>query len=173
MDRARGRRATGVDGRVRQQRAAAGTRRIEQHLPEPTRPAAGAAERELLDRDVAAFEQADMDGLVALLREDATLRMPPQPALGGGVHIARFFLETVAQGELTRIRHRPISANGRPAVTIEVRAEDGTWIPEGIAVLQVEENQIVEIDAFLDPKLLPRFGVPAGVRTARRPADPR
>jgi RNA polymerase sigma-70 factor (ECF subfamily) len=136
---------------------------IEQHLPaEMTRPPAAPAERELLNRYVAAFEQADMDGLVALLREDAMLRMPPQPSLSGGLQIARFFLEAVAQGDLTRIRHRPTSANGRPAVTIELRAEDGTWIPKGIAVLEVEEGQIAGIDAFLDPKLLPRFGVPAG-----------
>jgi RNA polymerase sigma-70 factor (ECF subfamily) len=132
---------------------------IEHELPEPTRPRAGAAERELLNRYVAAFEQADMDGLVALLREDATLRMPPQPALAGGVEIARFFLEAVAQGDLTRIRHRPTAANGRPAVTIELRADDGTWTPEGIAVLEIEEDRIVGIDAFLDPALLPRFGV--------------
>ena len=135
---------------------------IEQHLPETTRPAAGPAERELLNRYVAAFEYADMDGLVALLREDATLRMPPQPSLSGGLQIARFFLETVARGDLTRIRHRPTWANRRPAVTIEVRAEDGTWIPHGISVLEIEEGQIVAIDAFLDPTLLPRFGVPSG-----------
>ncbi len=135
---------------------------IEQHLPETTRPAADLAERELLNRYVAAFEHADMDGLVALLREDATLRMPPQPSLGGGLRIARFFLDTVAQGDLTRIRHRPTWANGRPAVTIEVRAEDGAWIPHGISLLEIEEGQIAAIDAFLDPALLPRFGVPAG-----------
>ena len=107
-----------------------------------------------------------MDGLVALLREDATLRMPPQPSLRGGLQIALFFLETVAQGDLTRIRHQPTWANGRPAVTIEVRADDGTWIPHGISMLEIEEGQIVGIDAFLDPGLLPRFGVPA-VRTDR------
>ena len=135
---------------------------IEQHLPATTRPAAGPGERELLNRYVAAFEYADMDGLVALLREDATLRMPPQPSLRGGLQIARFFLETVAQGDLTRIRHRPTWANRRPAVTIETRADDGTWIPHGISVLEIEEGQIVGIDAFLDPALLPRFGVPAG-----------
>jgi RNA polymerase sigma-70 factor (ECF subfamily) len=99
---------------------------IEQHLPETTRPSAGPAERELLNRYVAAFEHADMDGPVALLREDAMLRMPPQPSLRGGLQVARFHLETVAQGDLTRIRHRPTWANGRPAVTIEVRADDGT-----------------------------------------------
>jgi len=114
---------------------------------------------------VAAFEDADMDGLVALLREDAMLRMPPQ-SLEGGLRIARFFLETVAHGDLRRIRHTPTWANGRPAVTIEVRAEDGTWISHGISVLEIEEGQIAGIDAFLDPTLVPRFGVPAG-RVAR------
>jgi RNA polymerase sigma-70 factor (ECF subfamily) len=107
---------------------------------------------------VAVFEDADMDGLVALLREDATLRMPPQSVVGG-LRIARFFLEAVAHGDLTRIRHRPTWANGRPAVTIEVRAEGGSWIPHGISVLEIEGGQIVGIDAFLDPTLLPRFGV--------------
>jgi RNA polymerase sigma-70 factor (ECF subfamily) len=134
---------------------------IDQRLPETAQTAADPAERELLNRYVAAFEHADMDGLVALLSEDATLRMPPQPSLGGGLQIARFFLETVARGDLTRIRHRPTWANGRPAVTIEVRAEDGIWIPHGISVLEIEEGQIVGIDAFLDPTLPPRFGVPA------------
>ena len=135
---------------------------IERHLPETTRPAAGPDERELLDRYVAAFEHADMDGLVALLRDDATLRMPPQPSLSGGLQIARFFLETVAHGDLTRIRHRPTWANRRPAVTIEVRGEDGTWIAHGISVLEIEQGQIVAIDAFLDPALLPRFAIPSG-----------
>src|SRR6516162_739794 len=63
---------------------------IEQQLPATTRPAADPSERELLNRYVAAFEDADMDGLVALLREDAMLRMPPRPQLGGGLEIARF-----------------------------------------------------------------------------------
>jgi RNA polymerase sigma-70 factor (ECF subfamily) len=131
---------------------------IDRLLPERTREAADPAERELLNRYVAVFEDADMDGLVALLREDAMLRMPPQ-SLGGALRIARFFLETVAHGDLTRIRHRPTWANSRPAVTIEVRGEDGTWIPHGISVLEIEDGQIVGIDAFLDPTLLPRFGV--------------
>jgi RNA polymerase sigma-70 factor (ECF subfamily) len=103
-----------------------------------------------------------MGGLVTLLREDATLRMPPQPSLSGGLTIARFFLNTVAEGDLTRIRHRPTWANGRPAVTIEVRDADGTWVPHGISVLMIEAGQITGIDAFLEPTLLTRFGVPAG-----------
>ena len=135
---------------------------IEQHLPETPASAADPAERELLNRYVTAFEHADMDGLVALLRQDATLRMPPQPSLAGGLQIAHFFLDSVAHGDLTRIRHRPTWANGWPAVTIEVRADDGSWTAHGISVLEVEEGQIAGIDAFLDPTLLPRFGVRAG-----------
>ena len=135
---------------------------IEQHLPDADQAAAAPAERELLNRYVAVFEHADIDGLVELLREDATLRMPPQPSLDGGLEIARFFLETVAQGDLTRIRHRPTWANGRPAVTIEVRAGDGTWTPHGISVLLIEKGQIAGIDAFLDPALVPRFASSAG-----------
>jgi RNA polymerase sigma-70 factor (ECF subfamily) len=133
---------------------------VDQELPETTRTDADPTERELLHRYVAAFEHADMDGLVALLREDATLRMPPQPSLSGGLRIAQFFLETVAGGDLTRIRHRPTSANGRPAVTIEVRADDGTWIPHGISLLEIRAGQISGIEAFLDPALLPRFAFP-------------
>jgi RNA polymerase sigma-70 factor (ECF subfamily) len=135
---------------------------IDQGLPETARTPVDPAERELLHRYAAAFEEANMDGLVALLREDATLRMPPGPSVSGGLRIARFFLETVAQGDLTRIRPRPTWANGRPAVTIEVRAADGTWIPHGIAVLAIEKGQIAAIDAFLDPTLVARFGVAAG-----------
>ena len=141
---------------------------IDHLLPDAPLRAAASDERELMNRYVAAFEHADMDGLVALLREDAVLRMPPEPSLGGGREIARFFLD-VAHGDLTRIRHRPTWANGRPAVTIEVRAEDDTWTPEGISVLRIEAGQIAGIDAFLDPALLPRFGVPASASTAPRP----
>jgi RNA polymerase sigma-70 factor, ECF subfamily len=135
---------------------------IEQHLGETTRPAADPTERELLNRYVAAFEHADIHGLVALLHEDASLRMPPQPSVSGGLQIARFLLETIAQGDPTRIRHTPTWANGPPAFTVQFRADDGTWIPQGVGVLEIEQGQIVGIDAFLDPALVTRFGVPDG-----------
>jgi RNA polymerase sigma-70 factor (ECF subfamily) len=130
---------------------------IDEHLPADMPAVAGPDEQELLKRYVTAFETDDMDELLSLLREDALLRMPPQPDLTGGAQIAHFFLDTVARGDLTRIRHRPTSANGRPAVTIELLAEDGTWVPHGISVLSVEDGKIVRVDAFLEPSLVPRF----------------
>ena len=131
---------------------------IDQHLPNGDQRTTDPAERELLDRYVAAFEHDDIDGLVSILREDVMLRMPPQPSVVGSSQIARFFHETIARGELTRIRHSPVWANGRPAVTIHVQDENGAWIPHGISVLLIEGGRIVGIDAFLDPTLLPRFG---------------
>ena len=53
---------------------------------------AGFDERELLNRYVAAFERADMDGLVALLREDATLRMPPESLAGARIPQGQHFV---------------------------------------------------------------------------------
>jgi RNA polymerase sigma-70 factor, ECF subfamily len=142
---------------------------IEQHLPARARPVADPAERELLNRYVTAFERDDMEGLVALLREDAMLRMPPQPSVIGAVQIARFFHDTVARGDLTRIQLTPTRANGRPAVAIHLRTDDRGRVPHGLSVLEIEDGQIVGIDAFIDPALLPRFGFPAAETSVRSP----
>ena len=134
---------------------------IEQHLPARAHPVPGPQERELLNRYVDAFEHDDIDGLVALLREDATMRMPPQRMLTGAVEIARFLREVAGAGDLRRLRLTPIRANGRPAVAIHRVADDFRLIPHGISVLQIEDGRIAGIESFIDPALLPRFGFPA------------
>src|SRR4051812_20544741 len=73
------------------------------------------AERELLTRYVEAWERQDIEGLVALLREDAVLTMPPEPGLAGAAAIAAFWRGTVC-GPLTPRVARRAWANGRPAV---------------------------------------------------------
>jgi RNA polymerase sigma-70 factor (ECF subfamily) len=133
---------------------------IDQHLPEQVRSPADPDERELLDRYVAMFEHDDMDGLVALLREDAILRMPPQPSLVGPLKIAQFFRNKPGRGDLARIRNAPTWANGRPAVTIELQRENGEWVPHGVSVLEIKDGKIVGIDAFPDPAHLRRFRSP-------------
>jgi RNA polymerase sigma-70 factor (ECF subfamily) len=52
----------------------------------------------------------------------------------------------------------PTRANGRPAVAIWLWGPDGGLIPHGVTVLEMDGAQIVGIDAFIDPALLPRFG---------------
>jgi RNA polymerase sigma-70 factor (ECF subfamily) len=130
---------------------------VDQHLPQPARAVSSAEERELLSRYVEVFEHDDIDGLVALLHEDAVLRMPPRPSLIGGARIAAFFADRVARGDLTRIRLTPTRANGRPAAIIHLRGDHGELIPHGITVLETAAGRIVGIDAFIRAELLPRF----------------
>jgi RNA polymerase sigma-70 factor, ECF subfamily len=135
---------------------------VEQHVPSRQSPPSAAAERELLGRYVSAWERDDLDGLVALLREDAILRMPPRPAVHGAAAIAQFFRETAAGGDLSRIRLMPTRANGRPAVAVHRRShDDATLEPHGILVLEIAHDRIAGIDAFIDPALLELFGFPA------------
>jgi RNA polymerase sigma-70 factor, ECF subfamily len=134
---------------------------IEEHLPAGA-PASGAlepGERELLGRYTDAFERDDVDGLVALLREDAMLRMPPQPSVIGAAAVVRFFRETAARGDLSRMRLTPTRANGRPAVVVQRREPDGALVAHGVLVLELSGGFVVGIDAFIDPSLVPRFGV--------------
>src|SRR2546421_4622968 len=131
---------------------------IEEHLPAAEPAALQPDERELLGRYVDAFERDDLDGLVALLREDSVLRMPPQPSVIGAAAIARFFRETAAHGDLSRMQLTPTRANGRPAVVVQRRMED-VLRPHGILVFEISNEAIVGIDAFINSALLPRFGV--------------
>jgi RNA polymerase sigma-70 factor (ECF subfamily) len=134
---------------------------IEMELPAPAPKTAATDERELLRRYVDVWERDDVDGLVALLREDAVLRMPPQAAVRGAVEIARFFRETAAGGDLANMSLTATRANGRPAVAAHRRTDAGALVPHGILVLEVAGDAIVGIDAFIDPSLLPVFGFPA------------
>ena len=135
---------------------------IDQRLPAAAPAGAEPEERELLERYIRAFEHDDVDGLVSLLREDAMLRMPPQPSLVGAERIANFFYETVSRRDLSNIRLTATSANGRPAVVIHIREESGELRPHGITLLDVAGGQIVGIDAFIRPALVARFGFGSG-----------
>jgi RNA polymerase sigma-70 factor (ECF subfamily) len=127
-------------------------------LPAADPVPAAAAERDLLRRYVDAWERVDIDGLVGLLREDAVMRMPPQPAVHGPAAIARFFREVPAGGDIGRIAVAPTRANGRPAVAMHERTDDGKLVPHGIMLLEVSGDVIVGLDAFIDPELPRIFG---------------
>src|SRR2546430_10058365 len=132
---------------------------VEEHLPAPAPAALEPDERELLSRYIDAFERDDVDGLVSLLREDAVLRMPPQPSVIGAQAVVRFFRETAARGDLSRMRLTPTRANGRPAVVVQRRTPDGGLAAHGVLVLEISGEAVIGIDAFIKPALVPRFGV--------------
>ncbi len=110
----------------------------------PVAPAR-AGERELLRRYVDAWEQADIAALVALLRDDAVITMPPQPAIHGAAAIGAFMERVSARYDLVAT---PSSANRQPAVALYERTGDGGLLPHRLLLLDVEDGRIAQLHAF-------------------------
>jgi RNA polymerase sigma-70 factor, ECF subfamily len=117
------------------------------------------AERELLRRYVDVWERADMDGFIALLREDAALRMPPRPAIVGAPAIGRFWFSPRGRSPCAAAESRlvPTHANGRPAVAIYKRGDDGRLERFAVMLLEVDGDKIAGFDAYLDAELVELF----------------
>ena len=133
---------------------------LDRELPAAAPASSASSERDLLRRYIEVWEQADVDGLVALLREDAVLRMPPQPSVLGALEIARFLSTVPAGGDMTATVFTPTRANARPAVVMHRRRDDGTLEPHGIQVVEVEGDRIVALHAFIDETLPAVFAAP-------------
>jgi RNA polymerase sigma-70 factor (ECF subfamily) len=131
---------------------------IDAALPERAYASADPDERELVERYVEVWRAGDFDGLVAMLREDAELRMPPRPSIRGANDVAGFLLGEAAHGDLRQMRFTVTRANGRPALIVRGRAEDGTLRPHGVKVLEVAGGRIVGYDAFIAPRYVAMFG---------------
>ncbi len=118
------------------------------------------ADRELLYRYIEAFECYDVDSLVALLHEDATLSMPPYELwLQGIPDIRRFLAALKVEGGRDRVIE--VAANGCPALAVYRPAgPSGALEPFEIHVLEIAHGRVVTIHAFLDPGLFPVFGLP-------------
>jgi RNA polymerase sigma-70 factor (ECF subfamily) len=119
------------------------------------------AQETLLARYVQAFERYDVDALAALLREDATLSMPPYTLwLRGPLAIKAWFLGRGIGCRGSRLV--PTAANGLPAF--------GQYRPGGagqphrpwsLVVLELSGDRIAAMNHFLDTAtLFPRFGLP-------------
>jgi RNA polymerase sigma-70 factor (ECF subfamily) len=130
---------------------------IDDSLPAVGRGPAEQDERDLLQRYVEAFANDDVDGLVSILREDAVLRMPPQPTVVGADRIAAFLRSVAPGGTYANFHQAARWANGRPAVTTSMRSATGELVPHAISLLVVEGGTIVAIETFLDPELAGRF----------------
>lgn len=130
---------------------------IEEELPASSKTAAGPNDRKLLEHYIEAWEDRDLEALVALLREDAVLRMPPQPAVTGAREIAEFFRDVACSGDIARMRLTPTRANGRLAVAMHRRSDDGELLPHGVMTFVIGNETIVGLDAFIDAKLVPQF----------------
>ncbi len=137
---------------------------VSRELPSPDAPPPpvpnSAAEQELVARLVEAFDTADVDGLVALMTEDAWLRMPPVPLEYQGRKLVGEFFATVAFRQGRRYRLVPTRANGQPAFAVYLR-DPTTPVQRafGLLVVTLAGSQISAITRF-DNATLPPFGLP-------------
>ena len=122
--------------------------------------------RELVTRFADAWVQHDVDGLVALLADDARMTMPPQPSWYQGRDAVATFLGRFPLAPDRRFRLHPISANAHPALAAYIwREETRSFEAESILVLTLRDERIEEITAFRTPDVFPRFGLPEQLLT--------
>ena len=127
----------------------------EDSIIEPT----AAQARDMLDRYIAAFENADAAALERLLVEDVTLEATPFRTWFAGRTTCIPFLRDHLLGSPGDWRMLATSANGQPAAAAYRRDERGNYQPYGVSVLTVT-NDVSRITSFGDPELLTVFGFP-------------
>jgi RNA polymerase sigma-70 factor (ECF subfamily) len=143
---------------------------LEQHLPAADREhdplPHTPAERELVRRFADAFEADDIDGIVALLTDDAWVTMPPSTLeYQGPLAIASFLRQGATWRSGRRYRLVPTRANTQPAFGCY---RDDAQAPiahaTGLIVLTLDGDRIAAITQFLDGSILSRFGLPRTLR---------
>lgn len=123
-------------------------------------PDLSAPQMEMLNRYVTAFEQYDIDALTSLLRQDATLSMPPYALWFQGPEPIRNWMLGLGCG-CRGSRLVPTAACGSPAFgQYRVNPEGGhkAW---ALIVLELSDDRIAAVNSFLDvDALFPRFDLP-------------
>ena len=118
------------------------------------------AERSLLQTYVEAFERHDDRQLVALLREDVRMAMPPHPTWYEGREAVADFLAGFAfRPGSGAHRFVPTRANRQPAFGV-YRGEGAAARPFAINVVRIESGRVAEMHFFKYPELFPAFGLP-------------
>ncbi|MER8485986.1 RNA polymerase subunit sigma-70 [Mesorhizobium sp. M1322] len=118
----------------------------------------------LLERYMRAWQTANLDGFIELLREDATYHMPPwREWYQGRKATIRDFIETV-WGNFAGYRTVATRANGQPAVGVyALDHRDRVWRPHSLHVIEPADGKIVSLTIYvppLGPELFAAFGLP-------------
>ena len=122
------------------------------------------AERALLETYMEAWEQHDASQLVALLKEDVQMAMPPHPTWYEGRDAVAAFLASVAFAPGSEAhRFVPTRANRQPAFGV-YRGEGADARPFAIHVVGIESGLVADMHFFLYPELFSAFSLPDTLR---------
>jgi RNA polymerase sigma-70 factor (ECF subfamily) len=125
----------------------------------------GPVDEALVARYVRAFEDGDIDAIVATLHADVRTTMPPIPTwvegLAANALFYRRMFDKLAPG---RIRMLPTTANGLPALGFYRPAgPDARRTLHAIEILTTREGKLWRLQHFMTKRMLPAFGLPTEV----------
>jgi RNA polymerase sigma-70 factor (ECF subfamily) len=124
--------------------------------------------RDLVERFADAFESGNVDAIVAMLAEHATMAMPPYASwYRGRDAISDSWL--MPRGPAVRLRYVPTLANGQLAFgAYRLDPGQGSYLPIALDVITLDGPRITDITAFRTPKIFPRFGLPGKLHPQAR-----
>jgi RNA polymerase sigma-70 factor (ECF subfamily) len=141
---------------------------LEQRLPERSQQATlrSLGDEQLtaiVARYVEAWTESDVDALVELLTEGATLTMPPTATWFRGRDAILTALGGTPLNGTQSYRLLRTSANGQPAVSVYQRDGSGVYVHHHLAVLTLRDRRIDELTTFHYPWTPRTFGLPSQV----------
>jgi len=117
----------------------------------------------LLERYMQVWQAANLDGLIELLRDDATYHMPPWQEWYRGREAIREFFRTVWRN-FSAYRTVATGASAQPAMALYARTDnDPTWRAHSLHLIEPGENGIAALTIYvrpLGPELFAAFGLP-------------
>ena len=154
-----------VNSALQRARATIDDRLPEQSQQETLRSLGDDGVREVVQGYIDAWDRGDIDGVVAMLTEDATFAMPPLASWYTGTEGLRGFLEVGPLSGEWRWKHAYVRASGQPALAFYAwDAEEGAYLPFALNVLTLRGGRISDVTAFIcrstesaDPESYARF----------------
>lgn len=119
-------------------------------------------DEQLLERYVRAFEDANLDAIVALFHRDMRTTMPPAPTWVAGREANERFYRTMF-GNLVagQFRHLRIRANGQPALAFyRPPAPGAAHTLSAIQLVTTRDDAVATVDHFMLADVYPLFDVP-------------
>jgi RNA polymerase sigma-70 factor (ECF subfamily) len=128
---------------------------------------------EVLREYIRCWEERDLEGLVARLRDDVVFAMPPYSAWFEGSEAMLAFMQRppFAPFWAKGLRAMPTRANGLPAIVWYSPGPDGVFRRHSIHVMRFEAGQLIEATNFIGDHYLHGFDLPKEL-VADAPRDP-
>jgi RNA polymerase sigma-70 factor (ECF subfamily) len=153
-----------INSALQRARDTIGARLPEQSQQEELRMLGDDHVREFVTRLIGAFEQGQVEAIMALLAEDAVVSMPPYPAwYQGRDRIADSWL--MPEDRPTGLRFLSTRANGQLALGVyKLDPDEDAYLPNCLEVFGVRGELVSEVTSFRKPELIEVFGLPKKLR---------